>query len=361
MAIDIINELGEKTEIEPVFSQEPTTKKPIPQWIIDRKNRFYENTKKNIPQAMKELKNWCGVQCKYNPTTKHLEKPPVDCNIRPEDNKGHISYAKIDTPSTWCSFDKALAFMKEQNLDAICFALTKESNVFCIDLDKSLESIPDEKTGKSKSKASDLAWKIINTSQNTYAEISMSGKGLHVFGVKSENAQKHPLFTGETYVKSADGTLEIYDSRHFMTVTGTVWPNAKKELKEFRNDSEMLMIAHEKLKDRPMPTVYSSKSTYRYNSNGGVLTLRDVEERIERSKAAREYSNLKSGILASRGGVPDHSLSDLRICSILAWASGGDRTIVELGWQQSGLFRHNKSKNYIDRTINKALSNCHSR
>jgi primase-polymerase (primpol)-like protein len=85
-----------------------------------------------------------------------------------------------------------------------------------------------------------------------------------------------------------------------------------------------------------------------------IQSANEVIERIRKSRMAREFNDLYAG--QDLNG--DRSRSDLRLCGIAAFFSGGDAGITKEIFMSSGLYRGGeKSAGYVDRTVNLAVKN----
>ena len=130
--------------------------------------------------------------------------------------------AKANDPKTWCSFDEAVRAYQDKititytekgeapvklqgGPDGLGFELGFEEstgkNYFGVDLD-----------GLTTPEKWKWATEIIKA-LDTYAEISPSGKGVHVLGIGT----KGPGQTGTNCRKKG---VEVYDQRHYFTMTG---------------------------------------------------------------------------------------------------------------------------------------------
>lgn len=141
----------------------------------------------NIPNEMKQYRQW--VVWKYH-TLADGKKTKVPYSV-------NGFQASVVNPNHWTTFDEAI---KATNFDGIGFVLT-ENDPFCfIDLDHSEdpETIRQQKL-------------IFENFNDTYAEFSPSGKGLHIIC-------KGSLPQGRKRNK-----VEMYSAQRFMTMTGAVY------------------------------------------------------------------------------------------------------------------------------------------
>jgi len=305
----------------------------VPAWIVQKRIKALTNIEANVPPEMRDVAAWCAFNSAFDRESGKYKKSIWDCN-----NTDGKRWAKSNDPTTWTTFEKALAYAKANGCDGLSFALTKSSRIFCIDLDDA----------KTDGKYSALAWEVSNNARGTYAERSVSGKGLHFFGIKGGSLDTHPIFNGTMGNKSADGKFELYDSARFMSVTGDIFTHAKKNLATFSENDKLVAVAKGQLSEK-QATVATQRTASLSSANAN-----EVIERIRKSKTAREFDSLYSG----QDLFGDRSRSDMRLCGIVAFFSGGDVNITREIFTESGLFRGNeKSKSYVDRTVSRAVEN----
>ncbi|MDR2046660.1 MAG: ssDNA-binding domain-containing protein [Clostridiales bacterium] len=315
-----------------------------PVWIEAKAKKRLSDIEANVPSEMKALPNWCAFNAQFvkgDPNAasekdrqSHHKKLIWDCN-----QSGVKKWASSIDPSTWTTFDKALAYAKANACDGLSFALTKESRIFCVDLDGV----------KTDGKYSPLAWEISNNSHGTYAERSVSGNGLHFFGLKDNSFDTHPVFNGSMGNKSADGKFELYDNSRFMSITGDIFINAKKRLAAFTENDKLIAVAKSRLSEKQAVT-----SSFTQRSSYFSQSMNEVIERIRKSKMAYDFNALYSG----QDIYNDHSRSDMRLCGIAAFFSGGDAAVTRDIFVSSGLYRGDeKSKSYVERTVANAVKN----
>jgi antirestriction protein ArdC len=306
-----------------------------PAWILQRRVKTLSNIEANIPAEMKALPNWCAFNSTFDRESGKYKKSIWNCNS--DDGK---KWAKSNDHTTWTTFEKALSYAKANGCDGLSFALTKESKIFCVDLDGA----------KADGKYSPLAWEISNGAKGTYAERSVSAKGLHFFGVKGGSLEAHAIFDGSMSNKSKDNKLELYDGSRFMSITGDIFTRAKTSLATFTENDKLVAVVKGQLSERQAVIAAPQKTT----SYPSMQNANEVIERIRNSRVAREFNDLYAG--QDLNG--DRSRSDLRLCGIAAFFSGGDAGITKEIFMSSGLYRGGeKSAGYVDRTVNLAVKN----
>ena len=140
----------------------------------------------HIPQPLKDLAQWTGWRFKDEGPGKKPGKPPINARTG--------GYASTKDPSTWSTFDDALAaFNADSTLAGLNIVLTPDDPIVAIDID--------DYTGNDPAAAAALS-----SFTGTYAERSPSG-GLHIFA----------------FGKSPGGGLKtngIFEVKRALTVTG---------------------------------------------------------------------------------------------------------------------------------------------
>lgn len=122
------------------------------------------------------------------------------------------NHANVNTPDTWCHYDQAVAALATGWYSGIGFVLTENDPYAFIDLDE-----PKNPDGSALTQSEfDTAFarqKRIFDEFDSYAELSPSGKGLHII-VKGAipNGRKR-------------SSVEVYSSQRYMTMTGQVYRN----------------------------------------------------------------------------------------------------------------------------------------
>lgn len=319
------NNVGEITQEKPIGKSQP------PAWAVAKRERTFKELELNIPDEMKKLTRWCAFSV-YKQKDSTYKKSIYDCNKANE-----RKWASCSDETTWTTFGDAMKYGKEHGCDGITFALRKADSIYCIDLDHSV-SIEDK-----KKTLTPFALEVLSNSNETYCETSTSGKGLHLFGFKSKAMEGHPVFDGSMTNRSKDNELELYDSSRFICMTGSIYGNSSGELKELQTTDKLTEILQGKLIEKPKYTEYTPKAI----SNRSTQEVFDL---IMKSKVANEFSELYAGI--DRCG--DHSRSDYRLCSIVAWFSNGNRAITKEIFMTSKLYRPEKHPQYVNSTVEKA-------
>lgn len=271
----------------------------------------------NVPEEMRNKSNWVVVRIRENKDTGRLDKFLIDVHTG--------KFAESDNPETWTDFDSACEYAKENGGVCLAYALDGKDGIACIDLDGCMAENGD---------FSDIANKSFMAAKGSYAEKSVSGKGLHIFG-KTKGADLRSF--------SKDKTMEYYQDTHFIAMTGDYYGSS--ELKSF-DTPEMKKILESKLEKRTEWT----------NTGTGIEGLSSMDDREMLDKAF----NAKNGDTVKRlyNGEDlrgNHSNSDMSLMNYLAFWSNHDIDQMLRVFATSGLYRSNKSQSYYEHTAIKAV------
>jgi primase-polymerase (primpol)-like protein len=269
----------------------------------ERQSRFEPEA---IPQEMKEFKQWVCWRSEDLDNGK-TTKIPLDPNkLTRSPVFGHIK-AQSNNPETWADFDTATMAAEKHNL-GLGFILTKDDPFTGIDIDNCLNGgVPDKEASR-----------LLNDF-GSYAEVTPSGKGLHII-------TKAKLAAGG----QKSGNLEIYDNLRFLTMTGAV-VNGKTTIKEGQTTidriykKQPLRLVEKPLCDAPRSLVTQSKKTDE-----------QILKELENHDSVRYEMLFRDCDLRWYDG--DHSKADMAFCSMLAMFTQ-DRSQIDRIFRQSALYR----------------------
>ena len=272
-----------------------------------------------VPDEMKARPNWVVVKTWWNAEKGKYNKRPVNCNS----DKGE--YAESDNPETWTTFDNALKYLKEKGGTTVAYALDGKDNISCIDLDRCYDE---------NGQPSALAKEVLSKCGKTYAEKSVSGNGLHIFGKTSGM---------DIRTFSKDGDLEFYQKEHFIAMTGD---GAGYSRLESFDTPEMKGLLSRKCEKRE-----EWKGVCKGVNGLSTMTDRDVVEKASNAKNGDKFKRLYAGEDLQN----NHSNSDMSLMNLLAYWCNRDKEQMLRIFATSGLFRPNKSPDYYEGTAIKAL------
>ncbi|MCH5165087.1 MAG: DUF3849 domain-containing protein [Clostridiales bacterium] len=270
-----------------------------------------------VPEEMKNKPNWVIVRTKFNEDKGRLDKFLIDVHTG--------KMAKSDDPATWTTFDEAREYAKNNGGVALAYALDGKDGIACIDLDDCFEDNGD---------LTPFAKDLFDKCDGMYCERSVSGKGLHFFG-KTQGMDVRTF--------SKDGEMEFYRGSHFIAMTGDDYGG--KELKSF--DEPQIKSVIESKCEKRTPLDGKGKGVEGLSR----LSDREVVERAEKGKDGDTFKALYDG----QDIKNDHSRSDMSLMNKLAFWCNGDKEQMLRIFATSGLYRPNKSDNYYECTVIKAI------
>lgn len=317
-------------------------------------------------ETLRERKIWLCYPMIWN-ESKHngvggYDKPPV--------NPYTLYNGSSDNPESLATYDEAVAQIGKTahvnvkgyegllNCEIVGVGIAfSGSGIAGIDLDNVVD--------RERSELTPEAAEIIEL-MNTYTEVSPSGTGLHIlfFGTLPEKIKK--IAKPKKDIFGTDkAEYQLFDSG-YMTISGLSLKPRREiaertdqvaELckKHFQQDIVAPILRPSTEKPRVSPSVVSS-SGYTYERwLDDVRRLSDAEilENIFKSgETGRRVEALYRGDTSEYGN--DHSRADQALCTFL-YGFTDDRVTTERLFRTSGLYRASgKSRNYLDRTLNKA-------
>lgn len=283
---------------------------------IKKFEKVEKNLRERLPDEMKNKPNWVVVRTRENKETGRLDKYLIDVHTG--------KFAESDNPETWTDFDTACKYAKEHGGVALAYALDGTDGIACIDLDHCIGE---------DGKRSALADEVLSKCGKTYAEHSVSGRGIHVFG-RTKGADLRSF--------SKDGDMEYYQDRHFITMTGD---GAGYSRLESFDASEMKSLLERKLERR----------TEWKNAGKGEagLTQMDDRELLEKAFSAKNGDTVRR-LYNGEDLRHNHSNSDMSLMNYLAFYSGGNVGQMTRIFATSGLYRPDKPASYYEYTAIKA-------
>lgn len=280
----------------------------------------------NIPDELKQLPHW--ICWKFEERDGKLTKVPISPFTRRK--------AASNNPKTWNSFPNALKYYqirRKNGIDGIGFVFTDDDPYCGIDLD----DCRDPETGE----LTPVAQEFVETC-DSYAEISPSGKGIHIF-VKAK------LPTGGR--KSGKLGLEVYFRSRYFTMTGNVL------------DSQAVIHDRQKEVDALLAKYFDSQPTsepdpelqYKGLETSRAFTDDEIIDKARNAINGEKFERLRSGDW-QEAGYPSQSEADAALCAILSFYTGPDQDRIDGLFRKSGLYREKWERDdYRERTMKKAL------
>lgn len=279
--------------------------------------------RENVPKEMLEQEKWVAVRTRYDREKGKLNKFLLNCKTG--------KAAESDNSETWTDFDSACKYARANGGVALAYALDGKDKICCVDIDGCIDN---------DGNLSALSQAFLSKSGKTFAEYSVSGRGIHIWG-KTDGADIRTF--------SKDGDFEFYQKSHFITMTGNMC--RKGELENLDNKPIMREIK-EKCERR---TEWKGQGV----GLAGISRMsdRDVVEKAMKSKGGENFTALYNGV-DLKG---NHSNSDMALMSRLSFWCNGDKEQMLRIFATSGLYRAEKSPEYYEYTATKAISTVYNR
>lgn len=277
----------------------------------------------NIPEELKQRKQWVLWKAVLDKEKQEYSKVPYQAN--------GIDKASSTGVDTWDTFERIEEAYENGIGEGIGFVLSESDPYACIDIDglDNVEVLPA------------LAQKIVDTS---YAELSPSGTGVHVWIRYSHDSQKFKN-------KNTKLGYELYDKKRFITVTGeSINELAINQGQEITSFIETVFRREEK-------PVLSRND----NERGTTLSEGDIIRIASKSKKGERFiSCLKGGWETL---YPSQSEADMSFANDLAFWTNCDYGMMDSIFRGSSLNRDKfdrpqNTSTYGDELLCKAINEC---
>lgn len=298
---------------------------------------FYEN----IPAELKSARRW--VCWKFEQRGGKMTKVPYT----PTGGR-----AKSNDPATWAAFDECRAAHEGGGFDGIGFQLDG-SGIVGVDIDHARDA-----AGNWNTAAADITERLAS-----YAEISPSGEGVHIFIKAVKPGSKS---------KNAAAGVEMYDTKRFFTVTGNLY---REGLNAVQERQEALNGVYFKYLEPPQNVTATTGQEKHAAADFAPLDDAAIIELLESGKAGGQKSGRGAELAAYWRGnyllyTDDLSAADLSLCNALAFWTQKDTAQMDRLFRQSGLYlldgraekwntKHNSAgQTYGEMTIAAAVAAC---
>ena len=312
----------------------------------------------NLPQGLKALPQW--VCWRYEERTNNKGEPNTTKVLKIPSAFYYNSQprnAKSNNPKTWRTFQQAVeAYRKYVNVyDGIGFVPKPEQGYVLIDIDECITE-----AGISRN-----AQQILNKFAGTYAEISVSGTGLHIIckGRITDYVDNTGSRTGKTAI---DGIkeIEVYRKGKFFTFTGDL-TGSGSDIAESQAAIDWLFAEYPALNKKARQkeyTVPEKNNTRTQPSQDNpeedeTLFLLSIAEVIRNSKSGELFKKLYDR--GDISGYSSQSEADLALINLFPFYLHGDRELIRKMFKMSALGKRDKwhnRKDYQDWTVDKALA-----
>lgn len=276
-----------------------------------------------IPQELKALPNWICWDAVPDEKRGKIKKVPINALT----GGGAMS----NNPSTWCDFDTAVRASEKHSGIGFMFG---GCPYFGVDIDGKEEELEAYQRGEN----GNIISEFISTLQS-YAEISQSGKGIHIIcrGTLPKRGRRK-------------GSVEMYENGRFFVMTG----NSCSEYEGIAECSDSIKPLHEKYIGGGHEPVAKAVPAVRLDTADQIIKA------AAGAKNGGKFVSLYSG---STAGYASQSEADMAFCSMLAFWTGCDASKMDVIFRSSGLMREKwdrpqSGSTYGALTIQKAIAGC---
>lgn len=264
----------------------------------------------NIPQELRNLKQWGLFELKWVEARKKNTKIPIN----PYDG----SAGKSNDPNTWSDFDTAMrALNNVERADGLAFYFA--NGYVGLDIDHIDSNLEDWRAGDND--PNNLVNKFQDLTDNTYMEVSQSGTGIHA------------IFKGKIPGKRRrKGNYEMYQTGRFFALTGNnIIPDPT--IKSM-SDDEMKTL-YEFLFGKDNIVQLHSESD---NITPVDLSVAEIIKRAENSaKTGTRFTMFMKG--GWEQFYSSHSEADMAFANDLAFWTGRDFHKMDTIFRNSSLMR----------------------
>lgn len=270
-----------------------------------------------MPPIMRQYDHW--VVWRLEPNEENPDKPkkmPYDPKQANRDKKtGEYRKAKAGVPSTWGTFEEAVAAYQGGNFSGIGFEFHPDDPFIGGDMDDCRNPETGELTDEAQ-------W--ILSLANTYSEPSQSGRGVKFVGVGKKVSNER--------CKDDKKGVEMYDRARFFALTGCPLPTFPQTIEE--REAEFASLYHYwfPVKEKPQPARPDAQMP-------ADLSDAQILEMGFASKIGAKIQALWNG--DTTGHSNNASKADAALCGYLAFYAGpGREDTVDRLFRQSGLYRN---------------------
>lgn len=264
----------------------------------------------NIPQELRNLKQWGLFELKWVEARKKNTKIPIN----PYDG----SAGKSNDPNTWSDFDTAMRALNDvERADGLAFYFA--NGYVGLDIDHIDSNLEDWRAGDND--PNNLVNKFQDLTDNTYMEVSQSGTGIHA------------IFKGKIPGKRRrKGNYEMYQTGRFFALTGNnIIPDPT--IKSM-SDDEMKAL-YEFLFGKDNVVQLHSESD---NITPVDLSVVEIIKRAENSaKTGTRFTMFMKG--GWEQFYSSHSEADMAFANDLAFWTGRDFHKMDTIFRNSSLMR----------------------
>ncbi len=279
----------------------------------------------SIPEELKQVPNWCCYQ--LVPDEARPEKPKkIPKNAKTGGN------AQSNNTETWCTYEEAVEGLKKYGFNGLGFFFSKP--YFGVDIDGIDYDIDAYKHGDTDNIVSEFIHGL-----QSYAEYSVSGKGIHIIckGELPKGGRRK-------------ANVEMYQEGRFFIMTA----KPASEYTTINDCTEAIKPLHEKY-------IGGEKSQGAAKIQQLELSDNEILNLACNSKQGQLFQMLYNG--QWQGFYPSQSEADIAFCNMLAFWCGADFYKMDTFMRSSGLMRDKWDRRQSGTTygaiiLNKAIRDC---
>ena len=281
-----------------------------------------------FPENLTTLPQWICWRLEPDPKGGKDRKVPYD--------PATSQRASSTNPKTWHTFEEARAACGQYMYTGLGFVFTTESGIVGIDIDHCRDA--------ATSSLNETATTILQRLPGTYAEISPSGTGIHLFLYGAMPGKGN---------KNTESGVEMYAHSRYFTMTGQPLDGAPTTIA--RDDTALKWIFETYIKP-------SKKATKKKRQAMASMPLSDddVLDKARSAKNGDAFTALWEGNWQEN--YASQSEADFALCCSLAFWTSKTKDQMDKLFRQSGLYRpkwdvihHAGGATYGEETLTRAI------
>lgn len=282
-----------------------------------------------IPKELKNLTQWGCFRKIWSEKKQKFNKIPI--------NAWDGTEGRTNDTKTWSDFNTALKAIDKFNCDGLAFYFA--NGYAGLDLDNIEDEI--DKIRQGDRSDDNLVMKARKLTRLSYAELSLSGKGIHC------------IFKGKiTGKRRRMGDVEMYDSGRFFAITGNAFEREPILATLNREDMQKLyegFFGKDKIIDLP------TQSTMDYSHE---LSTEEIIAKIQNSSSANRFDIFMNG--GWEQYYQSQSEADLAFANLLAFWCAKDYQKMDEIFRMSAMYRpkfdeKHGAASYGERTLREAI------
>ncbi|WP_106626970.1 DNA primase family protein [Selenomonas massiliensis] len=242
--------------------------------------------------------------------------------------------------ASWVTFEEARHAAEASSYSGVGFIIPK--GMYFLDIDHRDEA--------------DAMVQLQIRRHDTYAEKSVSGNGIHIYGCcdydripKTKDKDGKEKLDSKFYVKNPHNKMELYVgglTNRFAVFTGDVFHDAP-----LNDGTEAVLTTLKKDMLRKQPVNYRPKED-------GDRTVFDIVCSLRKAKNGGKFARL-----FDRGDISEYgsaSEADAALCALIAFRTGDDTEMIDAVFRMSALYRKKWERaDYKAATIRTGVEACH--